>query len=166
MKKFLKILAIVAATLVAVCVFVGIYMCNYALLPEEHGNEIEADRGKIDQKYPGIIAWFDDLHENGYFRDTTITGENGYKLHAVYSAAAQPETANGTAVVVHGYTDNHLCTDLVMNGRYLCFTCRNRYICILINLKNLSVHSLYHGFICAIFRFEDLNELFGTYIIG
>lgn len=109
MKKFLRILAIVAAVLAAACVFVGIYMCNYALLPEEHGNEIEADRAKIDQKYPGLIAWYDDLHENGYFRDTTIIGENGYKLHAVYSAAAQPETANGTAVVVHGYTDNHLC---------------------------------------------------------
>ena len=88
---------------------VGRYMCKYALLPEEHGNDIEGDRAKAESRYPGIIAWYDALHETGLLRDTTLIGEGGYKLHAVYGPAADPSRAKGTAVVVHGYTDNHLC---------------------------------------------------------
>ena len=88
---------------------VGNYMCKYALLPEEHGNDIEGDRAKAESRYPGILAWYDGLHNKGLLRDTTLIGEGGYKLHAVYGAACDPAHAQGTAVVVHGYTDNHLC---------------------------------------------------------
>ena len=88
---------------------VGNYMCKYALLPEEHGNDIEGDRAKAESRYPGILAWYDGLHKKGLLRDTTLIGEGGYKLHAVYGAACDPAHAQGTAVVVHGYTDNHLC---------------------------------------------------------
>lgn len=109
MKRIIKALAIVAAALCASSCLVGRYMCNYALLPDEHGNEIEADRQKTDERYPGIIAWYDGLRENGIMRDTTMVGENGFKLHAVYASASDPEKAEGTAVVVHGYTDNHIC---------------------------------------------------------
>ena len=84
-------------------------MCNYALLPEEHGNDIEGDRAKTESRYPGIIAWYDALHDGGVFRDTTIVGEGGYKLHAVYAPAADPSAPQGCAIVVHGYTDNHIC---------------------------------------------------------
>lgn len=107
MKKILR-LALVAATLplLSSCL-AGKFMCNYALLPEEHGNDFVGDREKTDSRYPGIIAWYDALHEGGVFRDTTLVGENGYRLHAVYAPAEG--TAEGTAVVVHGYTDNHIC---------------------------------------------------------
>ena len=88
---------------------VGNYMCKYALLPEEHGNDIEGDRAKAESRYPGVIAWYDSLHVAGIFRDTSLVGEGGYKLHGVFSPAADPAHAQGTAVVVHGYTDNHLC---------------------------------------------------------
>ena len=88
---------------------IGRMMCSYALLPKEHGNEIEADRAKVESRYPGILAWYDALHEGGLLRDTTLIGEGGYRLHAIYGAAADPATAQGTAVVVHGYTDNHIC---------------------------------------------------------
>jgi fermentation-respiration switch protein FrsA (DUF1100 family) len=106
MKKILYLLF----TLLALnsCV-VGNYMCKYALLPEEHGNDIEGDRAKAESRYPGILAWYDGLHKKGLLRDTTLIGEGGYKLHAVYGAACDPAHAQGTAVVVHGYTDNHLC---------------------------------------------------------
>ena len=106
MKKILYLLF----TLLALnsCV-VGNYMCKYALLPEEHGNDIEGDRAKAESRYPGILAWYDGLHNKGLLRDTTLIGEGGYKLHAVYGAACDPAHAQGTAVVVHGYTDNHLC---------------------------------------------------------
>ena len=88
---------------------VGRYMCKYALLPEEHGNDIEGDRAKAESRYPGVIAWYDGLHDASVFRDTSLVGEGGYKLHAVFAPAADPAHAQGTAVVVHGYTDNHLC---------------------------------------------------------
>lgn len=97
-----------AMTMASSC-FVGKYMCNYALLPEEHGNDIEGDRAKTESRYPGIIKWYDDLHNSGEFKDTTIIGEGGYRLHAVYAKASQPEDAQGSAIVIHGYTDNHIC---------------------------------------------------------
>ena len=106
MKKFLILLLAVLA--LNSCV-VGNYMCKYALLPEEHGNDIEGDRAKAESRYPGILAWYDGLHDAGLLRDTTLVGEGGYKLHGIYGAAADPAHAQGTAVVVHGYTDNHLC---------------------------------------------------------
>ena len=88
---------------------VGNYMCKYALLPEEHGNDFAGDRAKTESRYPGVINWYDSLHQAGVFRDTTLIGEGGYKLHAVFAPAANPAKAQGTAVVVHGYTDNHIC---------------------------------------------------------
>ena len=104
---YLASMAVVAMTMTG-CL-AGRYMCNYALLPEEHGNDFEGDRAKTESRYPGIIKWYDTLHDNGVFRDTTLVGEGGYKLHGVYAPASKPATAQGTAVVVHGYTDNHIC---------------------------------------------------------
>ena len=104
-----KLLPLLLAILSLNSCLVGNYMCKYALLPEEHGNDFEGDRAKAESRYPGIIAWYDGLHDAGVFRDTSLIGEGGYKLHAVFSPAADPAHAQGTAVVVHGYTDNHLC---------------------------------------------------------
>ncbi len=102
----LAILAVSLPLVLSSCL-AGRFMCNYALLPEEHGNDFEGDRKKTDGRYPGVIKWYDDLHDAGVFKDTTIVGRGGFKLHAVY-APAKGE-AQGTAVVVHGYTDNHIC---------------------------------------------------------
>ena len=88
---------------------VGKFMCNYALLPEEHGNDIEGDRVKVEERYPGIIAWYDALRSDGTYRDGTLEGEGGCKLYYEYVTASDPANAQGTAVVVHGYTDNHIC---------------------------------------------------------
>lgn len=113
-----------AALLVAACCLSGClagkYMVKYALLPDEHGNDLVGDRAKWEQRIPGIMDWYDSLHVAGVFRDTVITGEGGYKLHAVYAPAAPANCSgncsrcalsepHGTAVLVHGYTDNHLC---------------------------------------------------------
>lgn len=112
MKDQTKLLtrAVLLALLAFSCTscLVGKFMCNYALLPEEHGNDIEGDRAKTESRYPGIIKWYDDLHNAGVFKDTTMIGEGGYKLHAVYSSASNPAKAQGTAIVIHGYTDNHI----------------------------------------------------------
>lgn len=92
----------------------GKYMVNFALKPAEHGQELEADRAKWERWIPGIMDWYDALHAAGEFKDTVISDRNGLKLHAVYAAASKdaPVVAgdpHGTAVLVHGYTDNHLC---------------------------------------------------------
>lgn len=108
-----RLISIVTACIIALfsisSCLVGKYMCNYALLPQEHDNDLEGDRRKTESRYPGIIKWYDDLHETGIFRDTTITGEGGFKLHAVFAPAVKPEEAEGAAIVIHGYTDNHIC---------------------------------------------------------
>ena len=104
-----RLVAALALAMVTSSCIVGNYMCNYALLPEEHGNDIEGDRAKTEKRYPGIISWYDSLHACKAFRDTTIVGEGGCRLHAIWSAAADPANARGTAIVIHGYTDNHIC---------------------------------------------------------
>ena len=108
-KRLSRMLVILSAIPMLCGCLAGRYMCNYALLPEEHGNDFDGDRAKTESRYPGIIAWFDGLHESGVFRDTTLIGENGYRLHAIFAPASDPSGAEGTAVVVHGYTDNHIC---------------------------------------------------------
>lgn len=108
-KRLLLCLALTAAALTLNGCLAGKYMCNYALLPEEHGNDLAGDRRKTEERYPGIIKWYDTLHDGGIFKDTAIVGEGGYKLHAVYAPAAKPAAANGCAIVIHGYTDNHIC---------------------------------------------------------
>ena len=87
----------------------GKFMSNYALKPATHGEaDMERTRAKADSLAPGVMAWYDDLREKGIFKDINRTDEEGYNLHAVYAPAKDPEHARGTAVVVHGYTDNHL----------------------------------------------------------
>lgn len=109
-RRFLTIAAALVLTMTcSTGCLVGRYMCKYALLPEEHGNDIEGDRVKTENRYPGIMNWYDTLHDAGTFRDTTIIGEGGYRLHAVYAPASDPAKAQGTAIVIHGYTDNHIC---------------------------------------------------------
>ena len=88
-KAFFILLAVLSLNS---CV-VGRYMCKYALLPEEHGNDFAGDREKTESRYPGIIAWYDGLHKAGVFRDTTLVGEGGYRLHAVYAPASDPAKA-------------------------------------------------------------------------
>lgn len=113
MKPFVSAFAriVAAASVLAMCssCLVGKFMCNYALLPEEHGNEFEADRAKVERRTPGVTAWFDNLAATGVIKDTTLVGRGGYKLYGVYAPAADPANAKGTAVVVHGYTDNIIC---------------------------------------------------------
>ena len=101
-------LLLIAACCLTGCL-AGKFMSNTALKPSKHGvADIERTRQKADSLAPGVMAWYDDLHEKGIFQDINRTDPDGYKLHAVYAPAQDPETARGTAIVVHGYTDNHL----------------------------------------------------------
>ena len=109
MKLLVKIgvLAILALSLNG-CM-AGKYMSGYALTPTPHGvDDIERTRHKADSLMPGSTAWYDGLKAQGILKDTTIVGYRDFKVHACYVPAADPATAQGTAIVVHGYGDNHL----------------------------------------------------------
>ena len=107
LKRFV-LLALLAAPCLTGCL-AGRFMSNYALKPAHHGEaDIERTRAKADSLAPGVIAWYDSLHVNGIFQDLHRTDPEGYRLHAVYAPAKDPAHARGTAVIVHGYTDNHL----------------------------------------------------------
>jgi hypothetical protein len=87
----------------------GRFMSNYALAPTPHGvDDIERTRHKADSLLPGSTAWYDGLKAKGILKDTTIVGYNNFKVHACYVPAADPAKAEGTAIVIHGYGDNHL----------------------------------------------------------
>lgn len=88
---------------------VGRVMTNYVLTPKVHGvDDIERTRHKADSLLPGSTQWYDDLKARGVMKDTFVVGYNNYRVHAVYAPAARPQEANGTAIIVHGYGDNHL----------------------------------------------------------
>ena len=109
MKTLMKTLAMVLMALSLSGCLAGKYMSNYALTPTPHGiDDIERTRQKADSLLPGSTAWYDSLKDQGVLKDTTIVGYRDFKVHACYVPAADPARANGTAIVVHGYGDNHL----------------------------------------------------------
>ena len=86
----------------------GKFMSGYALTPQPHGvADIERTRHKADSLMPGSTAWYDGLKAEGILKDTTIVGYRDFKVHACYVPAKDPASAQGTAIVVHGYGDNH-----------------------------------------------------------
>ncbi len=108
MRKLVRLAAIGLTVLSLNSCLAGKFMVGFALQPKPHGVEdIERTRHKADSLLPGSTAWYDDLKAQGILKDITITGYKDRKVHAVYAPAARPEEANGTAIVVHGYTDNH-----------------------------------------------------------
>lgn len=109
MKRLLSFAALVAAALCLTGCLAGKYMSNFALTPSPHGiDDIERCRNKADSLLPGSTRWYDDLKAEGILKDTTIVGYRNFKVHACYVPAKDPATAKGTAIVVHGYGDNHM----------------------------------------------------------
>ena len=108
MKRVLKTAAFFLMAISLNSCLAGRFMADYALKPTPHGvQDIERTRHKADSLLPGSTAWYDGLKARGILKDHWISGGEGVKLHACYVPAARPEEARGTAVVVHGYTDNH-----------------------------------------------------------
>ena len=109
MKRLINIAAILAAAVSLSSCLAGKYMSGYALTPEPHGvADIERTRHKADSLMPGSTAWYDSLKTIGLLKDTMIVGYNNFKIHACYVPAAKPAESEGTAIVIHGYGDNHL----------------------------------------------------------
>lgn len=109
MKKFFHIAGLgLIALMMSSCV-AGKFMSNFALTPKVHGvADIERTRHKADSLMPGSTAWYDSLKAQGILKDTWTTSHDGKKIHACYVPAKDPATAEGTAIVVHGYGDNHI----------------------------------------------------------
>ena len=109
LKRFLLFAAtaVIAVNCLTGCL-AGKFMSSYALTPTPHGvDDIERTRHKADSLLPGSTKWYDDLKAAGILKDTTIVGYRDFKVHACYVPAADPAKAQGTAIVVHGYGDNH-----------------------------------------------------------
>ena len=108
MKKILYVFAAFILAISANSCLAGKFMTKYALAPTVHGvDDIERTRHKADSLMPGSTAWFDSLMTIGIMKDTIVMGYNKHKVYAAYAPAKDPETANGTALIVHGYGDNH-----------------------------------------------------------
>lgn len=108
MKTLSKLFVLFAAAAALSSCAAGRFMSNFALTPTPHGvDDIERTRHKADSLLPGSTAWYDDLKAQGVLRDTFIVGYNDFKVHACYVPAKNPASAQGTAIVIHGYGDNH-----------------------------------------------------------
>ncbi|MBR4788173.1 MAG: alpha/beta hydrolase [Bacteroidales bacterium] len=108
MKRLFQLAALFAIAVAINGCAAGKYMSHYALEPEVHGvADIERTRHKADSLMPGSTAWYDSLKEQDILKDTFIVGYRDFKVHACYVPAKDPATAQGTAIVVHGYGDNH-----------------------------------------------------------
>ena len=108
MKRLMQFAALVVAAFCLTGCLAGKFMSKYALQPAQHGVEdIDRCRAKADSLMPGSTKWYDDLKAEGILRDTFITGYRDFRIHACYVPAKEPAKAKGTAIVVHGYTDNH-----------------------------------------------------------
>ena len=109
MKKFLNIAFLGLTALLLSGCLAGNYMSKFALIRDVSGvDDIPRCRKKADSLMAGSTAWYDSLKALDILKDAWTTSHDGKKLHACYVPAARPEEAKGTAIVVHGYTDNHL----------------------------------------------------------
>lgn len=107
MKKKIYIPLAILIILVAAVFYAGNYMVNFALTPSDRSRDLEVMAQRWEKRVPGLRAWYQNLRQNGIMRDTVIVNDRGYALYAVYAPACDPANARGTAVLVHGYTDNH-----------------------------------------------------------
>lgn len=107
MKKFLTITIVIVVFILGILTFAGFFMCNFALKPDMHGHDEQYFRARGDSLAPGVIAWFDSLQQTRTFRDTSLIGVGGFRLHGVYCRASRPDSTRGTALVIHGYSDDY-----------------------------------------------------------
>ena len=105
MKRIIRIVVLVVLVVAAILVGGSLYLLRYSLRPEA---AMEAKNATSYEymygEYPFLEPWVDSLRQRDALRDTTMTGRDGERLHALYAWA--PEPTDRTAVIVHGYTDN------------------------------------------------------------
>jgi len=105
--KAVKITAWTVAVLVVLFLAVsfggGMYMVNYALNATPK-RDMQDEKERTCVHYPGLHEWIDNLEENGLLKETSITDDEGYDIHAYYIEAE--ENVGKTAIAIHGYTSS------------------------------------------------------------
>lgn len=80
------------------------YLLSYSLNPVGREQRDNTSMEYLSQ-YPGVAEWVDSMQTVGSLRDTFIRNNEDLRLHALCAAH---KDAKGTAILVHGYTDNAL----------------------------------------------------------
>lgn len=78
------------------------YLLSYSLRPAGKEARDADTRRWLQELYPGTVAWMDSMSAVGVLRDTFVVNDRGIRLHAYYAAC---DSAQGTVVLAHGYTD-------------------------------------------------------------
>ena len=91
---------------VIVCGIIGgtMYFFGIALDTKVTITDEEDAYDYISTKRDYLKLWVDSLREHDALRDTFIKASDGSKIRAIFAKAPQPSP--GTALIIHGYTDN------------------------------------------------------------
>lgn len=103
MKHFLKVVFVVILVLVVAIIGGAFYMLDYSLNPAGKEQRDAKTNDFLRERYDGLVEWTDSMQAVGALRDTFIVNDKGLRLHALYASC---DSARGTAVLVHGFTDN------------------------------------------------------------
>ena len=103
MKHFLKVVFVVILVLVVAIVGGAFYMLDFSLNPAGKEQRDAKTNDFLRERYDGLVEWIDSMQAVGALRDTFIVNDKGLRLHALYASC---DSARGTAVLVHGFTDN------------------------------------------------------------
>lgn len=102
MKKIFITSAVAACLALIIVIGGAMYLLDYALKPDNLRITQDKVMERLRDEYPSTAAWADSMRNAGALRDTIITNSEGTRLHALY---ARKDSARGTAILVHGYTD-------------------------------------------------------------
>ena len=81
------------------------FMLQFSLNPYEGERTFVEKESleKMEQNYPGLVAWQDSLRSLDVLRDTFVVNPDGVRLHAFYAAHPDSVPVTQTAICVHGY---------------------------------------------------------------
>lgn len=100
-KKTWIILSVIVLVIIGVLTGGAVYLLSYSLNPDKEKKESQTVEW-LKEMYPGTAEWMDSMTNVGALRDTFFVNEKGRKLHAYYASC---DSAQGTVVLAHGYTD-------------------------------------------------------------
>lgn len=104
-KQFWTSVILILAVIAVVIIGGAFYLLSYSLTPDSRDAKIGNTISWLMDTYPGTVEWMDSMKAEGALLDTFIVNEEGKQLHAYYASC---DSAKGTVVLAHGYTDEAL----------------------------------------------------------
>lgn len=105
MKKVFVIFSIFALVVIGILMGIGHYMMLIATRPDDnYGKDYDLTYSMVYKKYPEMQQWHDSLVSLNLWRDTTLINKDGLTLHGII--IQQPDSSNGSMMMIHGYCDN------------------------------------------------------------